>query len=179
MDLRIPTTSRTLALVASVTLALALLVGGWSPSPVAAAVSGPASLHGTGTWLNEGICAPIPPSPGAAIACTGRTIWNGPLLTGTTTYTAAGGFTPAGDIVGTVDETFTGRAATGAQGTIHFTESLSLTMTGAVFIVADAVGGTGDFCHVTGHLVFTGTADVSGIGSGTYAGHIVTPKNCG
>ncbi len=179
MDLRHAPIVRTVTALACLIAALTFTTAGLSPAHGAAAVRGPASVHGTGTWLNDGICAPSTPPPGADLACIGRTIWHGPLLTGTTLYTASGTVTTAGDIIGRADETFTGSAANNARGTIHFTESISLTATGTVFVSADAIGGTGDFCHVTGHLDFTGIADQSGIGSGSYAGHIVTPKNCG
>lgn len=168
----------TRGLAAAIIIGAAAGVTGRGTGAAAHAAYAPASVQGTGSWVDAGICAPIAPPPGTDIACAGSTIWHGPLLMGTTTYTVAGTFTAAGDIVGTATETFTGSAANGAQGTIDFIESLSLRASGEILVSADAVGGTGDFCHVRGHLVFTGISDPNGIGGGSYSGHLVTPKNC-
>lgn len=89
-----------------------------------------------------------------------------PPRTGTTACTLTGTLDFAtGNIVETIDETFTGTAANGARGTIRFVEAISLK-------------GTGDSCHATGHLICTGTADASAIGNGAYSRYIVTPKDC-
>jgi ABC-type transport system substrate-binding protein len=188
MHARITTARRTVRLLAGVLATFALLVGCILPSAVAAA-SGPASVHGTGTWTNLATepCSPIPfdPAPNVNFACRGISHWAGQVLTGTTVYTTIGAFDAAtGNIVGRIDETFTGSATNGAHGTIHFKEFISIaddgthTGAGSLFIFAEAVGGTGGFCHVKGHLVFTGTVNADGTGTGPFSGQIVTPKDC-
>ncbi len=156
---------------------LALLATCLLPAAVGAA-GGPASVAGTGGWLNTQPCVLVAPPPGANFACLGSSVWSGPPLAGTTVYTLVGTIDAAGNLVGTLDETFTGTAANGARGTIRFTETIREDAAGAFTIVADAVGGTGDFCHVTGRLLFTGMVSPEGTGVGPYTGHIVAPRSC-
>jgi hypothetical protein len=157
---------------------LALIAACLIPAAVGATASGPASVAGTGEWLNTQPCVLIAPPAGTNFACLGSSVWSSPPLAGTTAYTLIGTIDAAGNLVGTLDETFTGTAADGARGTIHFVETIREDATGAFTIAAVAVGGTGDFCHVTGHLVFTGTVSPEGTGTGPYAGHIVAPRSC-
>ena len=156
---------------------LALIAACLVPAAVGAA-GGPASVAGTGGWLNTQPCVLIAPPPGANFACLGSSVWSGPPLAGTTVYTLIGTSDTAGNLVGTLDETFTGTATDGAGGTIRFVETIREDAAGAFTIAADAVGGTGDFCHVTGRLLFTGTVSPEGTGTGPYTGHIVSPRSC-
>jgi hypothetical protein len=157
---------------------IAILATCLGPAAVGASASGPASVAGTGRWLNTQPCVSVAPPPGANFACLGSSVWFGPPLDGTTVFLLSGTIDAAGELVGTLDETFTGRAGNGAQGTIHFTETIHENASGAFTIAAGAVGGTGDFCHVTGELLFTGTVSPEGTGTGPYSGHIVVPRNC-
>lgn len=130
--------------------------------------------------MNTAPCVIQPGSPDAhgVFVCVGPSIWRGPLLDGTTIYVATFTIDAAGNLAGTLTETFTGTAANGARGTIPFVEAFTISSTGVVFLTANVIGGTGDFCHARGHLVFTGTATPDGIGDGTYTGHLVTPRDC-
>jgi len=160
--------------------AVNLVARGW--------LSGQQAVHtfpGAGTWQNTAPCVDRPGSPDAdgVSVCDGTSTWQGPLLEGTTTYALTYTVDAAGVLAGTLDETFTGTAADGVRGTIHFVETISLTPTGPdtarVYVAATATGGTGGFCHVTGRLAFGGVDSLAtGHGDGPFLGHLALPEPC-
>ncbi len=148
-----------------------------SPSPTAAAVSSPASTGPavkavSGKWANPTAAVTLS-STGGVIKQRSGSIWTGDL-DGKTTFNAVlrADPTSAGALVGTINEVFTGSVRGIGQGHLFLTEEITDTASGGVTVSATIVRGDGELKGVTGHLRFTGSSDINGIGDGVYTGSI-------
>jgi hypothetical protein len=123
-----------------------------------------------GRWVNPTAAVTIG-TPGGGIKQRSGTIWTGDL-NGKTTYTATFRADPkrAGAFVGTIDEVFVGSVRGVGRGRLFLTERFTVSATGAVVNVGQVVRGDGGLKGVRGRLRFTGTADLRGIGRGTFTG---------
>ena len=157
---------------------------------LAAGVTTPASADAAsvpvaGTWqaIAPAIITSFDPSAAnptkGEFTAVGSTLWRGDW-TGVTTYTMRGTVdlvTSASD--GTLDETFTGRAAGRGAGTLRLTETFTLDTAGNLAICTRIVAGSGDFAGSRGRVDFVGQTISIATGSGTYQGRWTQPRGSG
>jgi hypothetical protein len=131
----------------------------------------------SGNWTNSTPCnTTFFDEHTGYLKCDGFTDWSG-NFTGSSHY-FFNGFVNlmTGDIFGRLNETFTGEGL-GKQGTFHMDEVMTISAsTGVIRIESLVDGGTGGFTNLDGALRFDGTSDTSGIGNGTYSGHVGTVR---
>lgn len=160
------TRSRVASLVATSILALAV-----TPTPAR-------SIQVHSSWQQLINCAPTSYDPFTKkLSCGGSTYWKG-TWTGITSYRVSGTVDLlTGDALGTIRETFVGRADDGSVGTLEFRERFWLTGATKRFdLEATIVRSTGGFAGSNGRATFDGTDNLI-TGSGTYAGHWTQPSS--
>ena len=135
-----------------------------APSPTADAVAG--------KWANPTAAITLS-SAGGVIKQRSGSVWTGDL-DGKTTFNAVLHADPktAGVLVGTIDEVFTGSVRGIGQGRLFLSEQITDSANGGVIVDATIVRGDAELKGVTGHLHFTGTSNIQGIGDGVYAGSL-------
>jgi uncharacterized protein (DUF2147 family) len=135
-----------------------------APSPTAEAV--------TGKWANPTAAITLS-STGGVIKQRSGSVWTGDL-DGKTTFNAVLHADPkaAGSLVGTINETFTGSVHDIGQGHLFLSEEITDSKNGGVVVDATVLRGDAGLKGVTGHLHFTGSSDIQGIGDGTYTGSL-------
>lgn len=130
-----------------------------------------------GKWANPAPCVftAYDVLGSGEFSCIGSSIWQG-SFTGSTTFVAKGTVDLlTGDSSGTIDETFTGLADDGTNGTLHLLETYTIDGESAtIHIDARIVGGTGGFAPSHGEMSFYGPYPLVA-GAGEYRGSWTHP----